>query len=156
MSTIIENCGVTEFGYDKRIHLKGASEIVLGSCKFFLDQKGEKQLLTDEMKFNLNSLITKYANDALRTISFAYKDLKPNEGGAQHDDMDEDGVIKAVEKEEFILISLVGIMDIIRPEVPNAVERCQKAGIKVRMVTGDNKITAMAIAKQCHIINEDD
>lgn len=37
MSTIIENCGTTEFGYDRRVHLKGASEIVLGSCKFFLD-----------------------------------------------------------------------------------------------------------------------
>ena len=47
---------------------------------------------------------------------------------------------------DFILIAIVGIKDIIRKEVPEAVEKCQRAGIIVRMVTGDNKITAMAIA----------
>lgn len=51
-----------------------------------------------------------------------------------------------------MLISIVGIKDIIRPEVPDAVKTCQKAGIIVRMVTGDNKVTAMAIAKECNIL----
>ena len=37
MSTLIENCGTTEHGYDKRIHIKGASEIVLGSCTYYLN-----------------------------------------------------------------------------------------------------------------------
>ena len=46
----------------------------------------------------------------------------------------------------------MGIRDIIRPEVPLAVQKWQTAGIKVRMVTGDNKVTALAIAKQCGII----
>jgi len=45
-------------------------------------------------------------------------------------------------------------MDIIRPEVPDAIAQCHKAGITVRMVTGDNKITAMAIAEACKIIDE--
>ena len=67
--------------------------------------------------------------------------------------MDEDGVIHAIEKTGFILIAIVGIKDIIRKEVPEAVAQCQRAGITVRMVTGDNKITAMAIAKECNIIN---
>ena len=67
--------------------------------------------------------------------------------------MDEDGVLHAIEKSKFTLIAIVGIKDIIRPEVPKAVKQCQKAGIIVRMVTGDNKITAMAIAKECNIIN---
>jgi P-type Ca2+ transporter type 2B len=90
----------------------------------------------------------------LRTICFAYKDLKQGEGGHTHEDMDEDGVIHAIEKRNLTLISIIGIKDIIRPEVPKAVKTCQKAGITVRMVTGDNKITAMAIAKECNIINE--
>ena len=46
----------------------------------------------------------------------------------------------------------MGIKDILRQEVPGAVEKCRTAGIKVRMVTGDNKLTARAIAKECNII----
>jgi len=52
------------------------------------------------------------------------------------------------------LIALVGIKDIIREEVPGAVALCNEAGVRVRMVTGDNKVTAVAIAKECGIINE--
>lgn len=68
--------------------------------------------------------------------------------------MDADGVIRVVEKTDFTLIGILGIKDIIRKEVPEAVATCQRAGITVRMVTGDNKITAMAIAKECNIIDE--
>ena len=50
------------------------------------------------------------------------------------------------------MIALAGIKDIIRIEVPEAVKTCDKAGIIVRMVTGDNKVTAEAIAKECFII----
>ena len=53
MSTILENVGHTEHGYDRRIHLKGAAEIVLASCSHYLNQDGEKIELHDEMKSNL-------------------------------------------------------------------------------------------------------
>lgn len=154
MSTIIENCGKTEHNYDKRILMKGASEFILGSCNYYFDEDGTKHELTPEKREELKKQIVRYASNALRTIVFAVKDLKPNEGGPQHDDMDKDGVIHEVEREGFTLVALVGIKDIIRPEVPDAVRACQGAGIYVRMVTGDNKITAMAIAKECHIIDE--
>lgn len=154
MSTITENNGQTEFGYDRRVHMKGAAEQVLSSCNFYLNQDGEKVPLHDEMKSNLMQIITQYANQALRTICFAYKDLHENEGGATHQDMDEGGVLRAIEKKDFIVISIFGIRDIIRPEVPGAVKTCMEAGITVRMVTGDNKDTAMAIAKECKIIDE--
>lgn len=52
------------------------------------------------------------------------------------------------------MISIAGIKDIIREEVPDAVQKCNVAGVRVRMVTGDNKITAIAIAKECGIIAE--
>ena len=58
----------------------------------------------------------------MRTICFAYKDLRPNEGGVNHEDDDPEGVIKAVEKDNFTLIAIVGIKDIIRKEVPRAVK----------------------------------
>ena len=52
------------------------------------------------------------------------------------------------------MICIAGIKDIIRDEVPDAVKQCNKAGVRVRMVTGDNKITAIAIAKECGIMEE--
>ena len=52
------------------------------------------------------------------------------------------------------MFGILGIKDIIRKEVPEAVLKCQHAGITVRMVTGDNLITALAIAKECNIIND--
>lgn len=154
MSTITENNGPTETGHDRRVHMKGAAEQVLGSCNFYLDYNGEKVPLSDEMKSNLLETITQYASNALRTICFAYKDLAANEGGPNHTDMDADGVLRAVEKRDFIVVCIFGIKDIIRPEVPEAVATCMRAGITVRMVTGDNKVTAMAIARECRIIDE--
>ena len=153
MTTLIENCGQTEYGYDKRAHIKGASEIVLASCTHYLNQDGHKVELQDEMKSNLIQIINDYAKQALRTISFAYKDLKVGDGGPTHEEMDKEGVIHSIEKTGFTLVALIGIRDIIRPEVPDAIAKCHGAGITVRMVTGDNKITAMAIAKECNIID---
>ncbi len=75
MSTIIKECGETLHNYDKRIHMKGASEMVLTSCTHYLTQDGKTKTISDEMNSNLNEAIKKYANQALRTIALAYKDL---------------------------------------------------------------------------------
>mmetsp|Transcript_55738 Transcript_55738/g.77294 ORF Transcript_55738/g.77294 Transcript_55738/m.77294 type:complete len:205 (+) Transcript_55738:1793-2407(+) len=92
------------------------------------------------------------ADNALRTICLAYKELNGNEDMNTHDDL---GVYD-VETKDFILIAVFGIADVIRPEVPPAVAKCKVAGIKVRMVTGDNKDTARAIALKCGIIEAND
>lgn len=156
MSTVLTGISDNEYGYDKRLHTKGAAEIVLKTCSHFINEDGRVELLTDDMKsFIISSVIEEFAKNALRTICLAYKDLQVNEGGPNHEDDDPDNVNKAVEKEGLTCIAILGIRDIIRPEVPEAVKTCQKAGIKVRMVTGDNKITALAIAKECGIITEE-
>ena len=54
------------------------------------------------------------------------------------------------------MVALLGVKDIPREEVPEAIRKCNKAGIKVRMVTGDNLITAKAIAKEVGIIKDGD
>lgn len=90
----------------------------------------------------------------MRTIAFGYKDLADGEGGAEHDDKEEGTKIYNIEAEGLTLIGIAGIKDIIRDEVPGAVLTCAQAGVRVRMVTGDNKITAIAIAKECGIIND--
>ena len=153
MSTIIESIENTESGYGKRLMIKGASEIVLGTCSHYLDPEGNKVEITDETFEDIRvNVIEKMASQALRTICVAYKDLNEGDFGEDHDDDHEDGVNKAVEMNDNVCIAILGIRDVIRPEVPGAVSTCQSAGIAVRMVTGDNIITAEAIAKDCGII----
>lgn len=77
----------------------------------------------------------------------------PNEHGPDHDEP-KDADVKDIEKSGLTLICIFGIMDIVRPEVPGAVEEIHKAGVTVRMVTGDNIVTARAIAVNCNILNE--
>ncbi len=135
MSTILENIQ-TKNSYGKRLHIKGASEIVKNCCSHYLDGEGNVQSMTDEIKGNLDNVINKYAQKALRTIAVAYKDLSPNENGPLHDEP-KDQEIKDVEKSGLTLICIFGIMDIVRMEVPDAVTTIQGAGVTVRMVTGD-------------------
>lgn len=75
----------------------------------------------------------------------------PNEHGEFHD-LPENEDVKDIEKSGLTLICIFGIMDIVRTEVPSAVDTVEKAGVTVRMVTGDNIVTAKAIAVLCHII----
>ena len=156
MSTIIENVD-NGSSYGKRICLKGASEIVMASCNKAMNADGQVVPLTDDIKGNLENVIKLFAEDALRTICIAYKDLSPGENGERHDEMNfAVGGVKDVESSGFTLISIFGIMDIIRAEVPQAVADVQRAGVTVRMVTGDNIITAQAIAVLCNIIAKED
>jgi len=106
------------------------------------------------MKQQLEQVIKMYAKQALRTIAFGYKDLKDKEGGPSHEEKTEGSKIYKIEEGGLTLICIAGIKDIIREEVPDAVVKCNEAGVRVRMVTGDNKITAIAIAKECGIIKE--
>jgi len=154
MSTVLEKIEDNDKGYDKRLHVKGASEIVLATCTHYLDNDGTAQPLDDVKKQEFIDTIESYARQALRTIAFAYKDLAENEGGPAHEDIKEGSKIYDIEQGDLILISIAGIKDIIREEVPKAVQTCALAGVRVRMVTGDNKITAVAIAKECGIIND--
>lgn len=60
-----------------------------------------------------------------------------------------------METENLTFIALLGIKDILRQEVPGAIQKCKEAGVRVRMVTGDNLLTARAIALECGIIEPD-
>ena len=102
----------------------------------------------------MNDTIKLYARRALRTIAFAYKDLAEDEGGPDHIEKSEGSKIYKIEESGLTLICIAGIKDIIREEVPDAVADCNRAGVRVRMVTGDNIETAIAIAKECGILGE--
>jgi Ca2+ transporting ATPase len=159
MSTILTSITDNSNGYDKRIHMKGASEIVLGNCTKWMNANGQICDLDDPMKQQILKIIEDYAKQALRTICLAYKDLKAGEGGPSHEEVSDNEELKRhnvrkIEETGFICFAILGIKDVIRPEVPLAVKQCKAASIKVRMVTGDNKITAKAIAKECNIYED--
>jgi Ca2+-transporting ATPase len=120
----------------KRIYIKGASEMVLKSCESVLTHDGKKTDIPQKWFYNE---IDRMANEALRTIGLAYADV------------DENFDAEFEYAGPFVLLGIVGIMDPVRPEVPHAVRQCQQAGITVRLVTGDNAITARAIAQRCGI-----
>ena len=141
---------VTKENGQKRVHLKGAAEIVLKSCQYYLNADGEPSLIDQDA---FNKIIFNMTDRALRVLALAYKDLG-TENDVNLDKLDSNG-FPAIENSGFTLIGFAGIRDPLRDEVPDAVKKCQMAGIKVRMVTGDNKATAKAIAKECYIINSD-
>lgn len=90
------------------------------------------------------------ANDALRVIAVAYRDLGPQDEDPETE-ADDNGVFP-FETAGLTLLALLGITDVLRKGVLESVQSCQKAGIKVRMITGDNKTTATAIARSCGIL----
>jgi len=158
MSTFLEiDDQALEGTSNRRLHVKGAAEFVLESCSHYLDENGEKKSLDDQMNQLLDNRIKSYANESLRAISFAYKDVNTNECGPNHDEKETPtSKVYNIELSGFTLICIAGIKDIIREEVPEAVVKCNNAGVRVRMITGDKKETAIAIAKECGIMVDGD
>lgn len=150
MSTIIENAK-GDGSYDKRLLIKGASEMILKCCNTYVNESGQVAPLDDNTTAQVLTIIDTYAKNALRTIAVAYRDLQPGECGEKHDEPN-DADLKDSETSNLTLIGILGIYDVIRSEVPDAVTVCHKAGIMVRMITGDNIVTAQAIAEKCRII----
>jgi len=122
MSTVVSGIKDAEFGYPKRLFVKGASEQVLGCCSHILDEKGNKIAKTKEVESMVLDKITSFAEKALRCICIAYKDLKEGECGLKHDAQDKGDVLFTIEKSGLTCICILGIKDIIRPEVPLAIE----------------------------------
>ncbi|XP_056590532.1 plasma membrane calcium-transporting ATPase 2 isoform X1 [Triplophysa dalaica] len=139
MSTVIKQ---PEGGF--RMFSKGASEIILRKCSYILNEVSEPRVFRprdrDEM---VKKVIEPMAREGLRTICVAYRDFP-----VRPDWDDEKNILT-----ELTAICVVGIEDPVRPEVPDAILKCQRAGITVRMVTGDNIDTARAIAIKCGIIH---
>ena len=130
---------------DKYIaYTKGGIDELLAKCT--------KYEINGEIKDNLNeykATIEKYniemAKDALRVLAMAYKEL-------DHEPTDEE--MKTIES-DLIFVGMVGMIDPPREEVKAAVAKCKTAGIKTVMITGDHKITAVAIAKALGILENE-
>ncbi|KZS94160.1 calcium-translocating P-type ATPase [Sistotremastrum niveocremeum HHB9708] len=143
-----------------RLYLKGASEILSKRCTSHVEVRpphaegGELAsdshdiIPIDELsRDNISRTIIFYANQTLRTIALCYRDFDswPPFGG------DEEEVPYEELARELTLIAIVGIEDPLRDGVREAVANCRKAGVQVKMCTGDNVLTARSIASQCGI-----
>lgn len=125
-------------GRNNVLYSKGASERILDRCSSELIN-GQIKKLTISRKKELLKESSKMEEQALRVLAFAYKNFskkeKPEENG-------------------MIFLGLIGMIDPPRKEVKLAVQQCQSAGIKVKIITGDSILTAKAISKQIGITGQ--
>lgn len=143
-----------------RAYVKGASEILLGKCTRVIADPSSEDLTTTDLSENDKEMfaqtITSYAGQTLRTIGSSYRDFEswpPAElaGETELTAAKFDKVHK-----DMTLVAIFGIKDPLRESVKGAIADCRRAGVKVRMVTGDNILTGRAIAKECGIYNPAD
>ncbi|XP_039998009.1 plasma membrane calcium-transporting ATPase 1a isoform X1 [Xiphias gladius] len=133
-----------------RMFSKGASEILLKKCYKILTANGESKVFRPRDRDDMvKKVIEPMASEGLRTICLGYRDFPASEGEPDWDN--ENDILSGL-----TCICVVGIEDPVRPEVPDAIRKCQRAGITVRMVTGDNINTARAIATKCGILQPGD
>jgi Ca2+-transporting ATPase len=125
--------------------MKGAPEIVLEKCTYILEG-GEERKLTEEKKKKILEVNEQLAGNALRVLAMAYRRLPPST---------EKYTADSIER-EMVFVGLQGMIDPPREEAIEANKKCQKAGIKTVMITGDHKLTAVAVAREVGIYREGD
>ncbi|CAN6849896.1 unnamed protein product [Brassica oleracea] len=132
------------------VHWKGASEIVLASCRSFIDEDGNVAPMTEDKALYFKNGIEEMAGRTLRCVALAFRHYE-----AEKVPTGEELSKWVLPEDDLILLAIVGIKDPCRPGVKDSVQLCQNAGVKVRMVTGDNVQTARAIALECGILTSD-
>lgn len=120
-----------------KTYYKGAPERLLANATHYLDASGEKQPLDLSI---INQKIDQLAEKSMRVLSFAYSESLLVENELPSD---------------LVMVGFVGIRDDVRPEARQAIKEVQDARIQVVMITGDRKETAVAIAKDCGLIQKE-
>ncbi len=128
---------INKVGAKTIAYTKGAPEVVLELCNRTVINGRLVRLTRDEKK-NILEANEQFANNALRVLGFAYKEVNGKEPPM------------AIEK-EMIFIGLQAMIDPPRAEARDAIKKCETAGIKVVMITGDHKATAIAVARELGI-----
>lgn len=147
---------------EARLYVKGAPEMLLRRCTKVLLPSGAAVPLTDEFREIIQRKVTEMAKRPLRCMGLAVKhdhDLpsqirKYNGEGDVPSMLADPSRFKTVES-QLTFLGLVGIKDPARPEVADAITKCKEAGIRVIMITGDSKATAVAIAHDVNVFEGD-
>ncbi|MBI5449000.1 cation-translocating P-type ATPase [Candidatus Gottesmanbacteria bacterium] len=135
MSVIWKNSGGTH------VYAKGAPEAILDQSKRMLTKNGEKQL-TQKDRETVRAAFSIYAGKGLRVLALAY-----------HKTPWKNGLSKAATEMDLTFVGFVGIADPHREEVPASIQMAEDAGIRTIMITGDNELTAAAIAKKVGLLS---
>lgn len=133
---------VHQFGNEIVAYTKGAVEEMLPLCSRILTSHGVREMTEADRKQILD-LCLNMSEEALRVLGFAKRTL-------DHVPEDENENVE----EDLTFIGMTGMIDPPRKEVIKAVETCHAAGIRVIMITGDHKVTALEIARQLHIFRD--
>jgi Ca2+-transporting ATPase len=126
-------------------YAKGAPEIILDRSTRILKEGGPAKLDSED-RVSILDRNESMARDALRVLGIAYKELAEEDSKDIDDETIEEGLV---------FVGLVGMIDPPRDEAKEANKKCQKAGIKTVMITGDHKLTAVAIAKEIGMLQSD-
>lgn len=137
---------VNEINGKRYLLVKGSLDSILDRCSY-IDNRGKKAKLTSALKKEIDADEKELANNALRVIGFAYKEVDKKVSTSESCLKNEDNLIYA---------GMVGIIDPPRENVKESVKKCITAGIRPVMITGDSLITACAIAKEVGIIKSND
>ncbi|XP_047322327.1 calcium-transporting ATPase 10, plasma membrane-type-like [Impatiens glandulifera] len=129
------------------IHWKGAAEIILSSCTRYFDEMDTLVPMNEDKMELFTKAIEDMAARSLRCVAIAYRTERLENIPSTEDEM-----AWRLPEDDLVLLAIVGLKDPCRPGVREAVQLCTKAGVKVRMVTGDNLKTAKAIALECGIL----
>lgn len=122
---------------------KGAPEMVVERCSRILCDDGVRTLSAEDLE-RISDAASNMADDALRVLALAFREIEDGTFAA----IDEDDV-----EQDLVFVGLVGMIDPPRPEVAAAIAECHRAGVQVKMVTGDHRATATAIARQLGLID---
>lgn len=124
---------------------KGSPELLLECCTHYL-RDGNQVDLGADLRSQILTINEQLARQGLRVLGFAYKTV---------DQIPDESAEETVEQ-NLVWLGLTGMLDAPRPEVAQAVQRCQEAGIRPLMITGDHQLTAKAIAQDLGIAHSED
>ena len=125
-------------------YTKGANEIVLSHCDYYLDENHQVVKLTEEVKTEITHKAKEYADRALRVLGLGYRLYDEKPANFDSENLEND----------LIYVGFTGMIDPCRDEVYDAIKECESAGIRPVMITGDHIDTAVAIGKDLGIITD--
>ena len=147
MTTFVFN---DDFPNKYRLFSKGGGENAALFCKSYLDpENGTIKPMDDNTIEKIKNTIKEYNKDKLRSLYVAYKDITKEEF-KNCEKVNDEG--KLIDTYGMVFLAVFGIRDSLRDGVKEAVKKCHEASVNVIMVTGDNIVTASAIAKECGIL----
>jgi len=129
---------------ERELFVVGAPEKVIEKSQYIFED-GKRKKLTDKKRKKIEAKTEEFAQQAMRTLALAYKNVDKDKNSISNEDT-----------AALTLVGIVGMKDPARPSVKSAIEAARKAGVRTVMCTGDHKDTAVAIATEVGLIDENE